>query len=332
MNVVVSHVRGALAGRRATAIRAFAVVVVAVIGVATTPNILSLMSLRSMFVVASFLGIVAIGQTLCVLLGEIDLSIAFLIGAADLGTLWLIDKGFASAEAVIIMLAICLLVGAVNGFVGHFVKGQSVVVTLGTGYVTLGGVQVVASIGSSGSGTVYGKVPAWIVSMASVRSGVLGIPLPPAILLWAVAAVAAGVWLRRSWLGRGMYALGGNTVAASRLLVPDRTIRTLAFAASGLMAGVVGIMLLGFGGGAVADVGSPYLFMTVAAVAVGGTSLAGGHGGVGFTVVGVVILSVLNVVLVGSGLSSAVEQLILGLLIVPAVAAYGRAPHPRTQV
>lgn len=332
MNRMVSRIRGALAGRRATVVRAFAVAAVAVIGVATTPNIVSLLSLRSMFVVASFLGIVAIGQTLCVLLGEIDLSIAFLIGAADLGTLWLIDKGLASGAAAIIMLAVCLAAGAVNGFVGHLVKGQSVVVTLGIGYLVLGLVQAVTSIGSSGSGTVYGKVPSWIDAVASVRGKLFGIPFPPAILLWAVVAVAAGVWLRRSWLGRGMYALGGNPVAASRLLVPDRTIRMVAFAMSGLMAGVVGIMLLGFGGGAVADVGSPYLFMTVAAVAVGGTSLAGGYGGVGFTVVGVVILSVLNVVLVGSGLSNAVEQLILGLLIVPAVAAYGRAPHPRTRV
>lgn len=332
MNGVVTQARAVLVDRRAASIRAAAVVAAAVIGIATTPGFLTPLSLRSMFVIASFLGVVATGQTLCVLLGEIDLSIAYLIGTADIGTLWLVNKGLTSAEAVLLVLAVCVVAGALNGLITHYVQGQSVVITLGVGYVVLGAAQGVTSAGSSGSGTVFGTVPSWINSVASVRGKTLGVPVPPAIVLWALVVLVTALWLRRTWLGRGFYAVGGNAVAASRLLVPDRRLRVLAFAISGLTSGAVGVMLLGFGGGAVADVGSPYLFMTVAAVAIGGTSLAGGHGGVGFTVVGVIILSVLNVVLLSSGMSAAAEQMILGLLIVPAVAAYGRSPHPRTQV
>jgi ribose transport system permease protein len=106
----------------------------------------------------------------------------------------------------------------------------------------------------------------------------------------------------------------------------------LTFAVSGLFAAAAGILLLGFSGGAFADVGQPYLFTTVAAVVIGGTSLLGGRGGYGLTVLGVFVLTVLSTVLVGVGLSAPGQQAVLGLIIVPMVALYGRDAHPRTQI
>lgn len=318
--------------RRAVALRTGAVIVVVVIGVVTTPDLLSSLSLRSMALVGSFLGIAAFAQTLCVLLGGIDLSIPFVIDSANVATLWLIDKHVPSAIVVVVVLVGCGLVGALNGLVSDVVKGQAVVVTLGIGYLAVGTIQFVTSRNGSTGGAVFGTVPSWIGSLASVKSTVFGLAVPPSVLLCLVLAVALAVWLRRAWLGRGVYALGGNPVAASRVLVPGRRVWVAVFAMSAVLSGVVGILLLGFSGGAVADIGDPYLFMTVAAVAVGGSSLAGGHGGIGYTVVGVLILTVLNSVLVGSVLSNAMQQVVLGLLIIPAVAAYSRGPHPRLQV
>lgn len=329
--------RGDLATRvvrssRRGLLRGIALLVVFALGFITTPDIFSTQSLRSMLLLGSFLGVAAIGQTLCALLGGMDLSIAFVIGASDLGLLWLLDKGFSESLAIVVIAVVCAGFGSLNGLISHRLSGQSVIVSLGIGYVVLGGTQAITSIGSTSGGAVFGKVPSWLISATSIRSSTFGLPISPVVIVWVVLTVGISYWLRHMWLGRGIYALGGNAVAASRLLVPGRRIWVIVFALSGLMAGITGVLLLGFSGGAVADVGSPYLFTTVAAVAIGGTSLAGGSGGIWSTVVGVVILTVLGVILVGTNFSAPAQQVVLGLLIVPAVAIYGRAPHPRMRV
>jgi len=96
--------------------------------------------------------------------------------------------------------------------------------------------------------------------------------------------------------------------------------------------GIHHVVLLGWSGGGFIGVGQPYLFMSLAAVVVGGTSLLGGVGGYGFTVIGVLVLQVLTSFLVGIGLSYQSQQFIFGLLVVPMVALYARSPHIRTQV
>ena len=98
------------------------------------------------------------------------------------------------------------------------------------------------------------------------------------------------------------------------------------------MAALTGIILLGFSGGGFVGVGDPYLFTTVAAVVIGGTSLLGGWGGYGSTVIGVIVLTVLTSLLVGLGLDYAGQQVIFGLIIVPMVAFYARSPHIRMQI
>lgn len=317
---------------RAAASRLGTLLAVMIAAVVITPHITSLLSLRSMLLEASFLGLAAFGQTLCVLVGGIDLSIAFIIDTTNLGALWLMNKHMGSAEAVGIMLAVSVVAGMLNGLISCILRGQAVVVTLGIGYIVLGVMEVLTSLGSSSAGAVFGTVPSWIVDLASVKTRVLGVQVPPAAVIAAVIAVALAFWLRRTWLGRSVYAVAGNPVAASRLLVPTPVVWVSAFAISGLMAGIVGILLLGFSGGAVGDIGDQYLFTTVAAVAVGGTSLSGGHGGIGYTVIGVVTLTILTAVLVGSVLSQPMQQVVLGLLILPAVALYGREPRLRMQL
>jgi ribose transport system permease protein len=98
------------------------------------------------------------------------------------------------------------------------------------------------------------------------------------------------------------------------------------------MSALTGVLLLGFSGGGFVGVGDPYLFTTVAAVVIGGTSLLGGAGGYGATVLGVLVLTVMTSLLVGLGLSFAAQQAIVGLLIVPMVAVYARTPHIRNQI
>ena len=99
-----------------------------------------------------------------------------------------------------------------------------------------------------------------------------------------------------------------------------------------MMAAVTGMLLLGFSGGGFVGVGDPYLFTTIAAVVLGGTSLLGGSGGYGLTIVGVLVLQVLTSLLIGLGFSYAGQQAVFGMLIVPMVAVYARSPHVKMQI
>lgn len=307
-------------------------VALVVFGALSIDGFWSLLNLRSNLVFASFLGIATIGQTLCALIGGLDLSIPFLIGCSNIGVVKLINEGIPSPVAVMVVLGVAGAIGAFNGAISHRLKGQSLVVTLGVGNAALGLVQIlVSSGGASGisGGTIEGKVPQWIEVLSSLNRS-LGIA--PAVILWVGLSIVTIVLLRSTWLGRGMYALGGNARAASRVLVPARRIWILVFGLSAVTAAMTGILLLGYTGSGYAGVGEPYLFTTIAAVLVGGTSLVGGRGGYGLSILGVLILTVLQTILSAYNLSSAAQEAILGSLIIPTVALYARSPHPRMQV
>jgi ribose transport system permease protein len=309
---------------------AMALVVLVVIGTVSVGGFASGQDIRSMLLFASFLGIAAVGQTLCALVGGLDLSIPYVIGFADVSFLWLLSKRLSSLEAILVILLFALVVGVINGFISARRPSDSLIVTLGSGFAVLGLAQWVTSSSlENGSG---GNVPSWLQTMASIRSNTFGVPVAPSVILWLLVAIVVILALRRSWIGRGLYALGGNQVAARLIRVPEVRVWMITFGLSAVMAASAGILLLGFSGGAYADVGQPYLFETVAAVIIGGTSLSGGKGGYGLTILGVGILTVLTTLLIGFGLSTPAQEAILGLLIVPTVALYGRQAHPRTQV
>jgi ribose transport system permease protein len=159
-----------------------------------------------------------------------------------------------------------------------------------------------------------------------------GLSFPPTILIWIVLAAIIIIALRYSAYGRRIYALGGNRRSAKLIGVSEFRYWTLCYTLSGFFASFTGCLLLGWSGGGFIGVGDPYLFTTLAAVVIGGTSLVGGNGGYGFTVIGVLVLQVLTAFLIGIGLKYEWQQFIFGLLILPMVALYGRSPHIRSQV
>ena len=129
-----------------------------------------------------------------------------------------------------------------------------------------------------------------------------------------------------------MYALGGSRLSSSRLSISERGYWSGAYVLSGFFAALTGALLLGWSGGGFVGAGDIYLFTTIAAVVIGGTSLLGGYGGYGLSVIGVLILQIVTTVLIGWGLSWEAQQFILGLLIIPMVALYARSPHIRSQI
>jgi ribose transport system permease protein len=289
-------------------------------------------NIKSMLLFASFLGIASVGQTLVALLGGLDLSIPFIIGAANVGLLYLISLGVPPWLAVIIVLVIGALFGVANGFLSYKLQGQALIVTLGTGFAISGGVQIITSIGTAYSGNVFGTVPPWLSNISAMNGSTFGLPFPPVIAIWALIAIVLIVGLRITVYGRYLYALGVNRTSASRVMISELRYWVIAYALSGFFAAFTGGLLLGWSGGGFIGVGDQYLFLTLAAVVVGGTSLLGGAGGYGFTVIGVLVLQVLSSFLVGIGLDFKWQQFIFGLLILPMVALYARSPHIRTQI
>ncbi len=289
-------------------------------------------NIKSMLLFASFLGLASIGQTLVALLGGLDLSIPFIIGAANVGLLYLISLGVPPWLASIIVFVIGALFGIANGFLSYRLQGQALIVTLGTGFAISGGVQIVTSIGTAYSGNVFGTVPPWLSNLAAMNGSTFGLPFPPVIAIWAIIALVLILALRLTVYGRFLYALGVNRTSASRVMISEMRYWVTAYALSGFFAALTGGLLLGWSGGGFIGVGDQYLFLTLAAIVVGGTSLLGGAGGYGFTVIGVLVLQVLSSFLVGIGLDFKWQQFIFGLLILPMVALYARSPHIRTQI
>ena len=303
-----------------------------IIGSVSIDGFLSLQNIKSMLVFASFLGLATIGQTLVVMLGGLDLSIPFLIGATNLGLMSLISLGVPPWLAFIVILAFGTLVGLFNGLISFNLQGQSLIVTLGVGFMVVGGVQILVSLPTVTGGTVFGVVPEWLKNLASLNGKFFGLPIPPVILIWILVSILLIVGLRHTKWGRNLYAVGGKRLSADRLSISERAYWVGVFVISGFTSAATGAMLLGWSGGGFIGVGDQYLFLTVAAVAVGGTSLLGGYGGYGFTVIGVLALQVISTFLAGLGLSFEGQQFIFGLLILPLVALYSRAPHIREQI
>ncbi len=303
-----------------------------IIGSLQVEGFLSALNIKSMLLFASFLGLACIGQTLVALLGGLDLSIPFVIGSSNIGLMYLLTLGTPPWIAFIIILLIGAGIGFINGMLSFRLQGQALILTLGTGFAVSGGTQILTSIGTAFGGNVFGTVPPWLSNLAAMNGVFLGLDFPPVVVIWVIASIILIVGLRNTSWGRNLYAIGGSRTAASHLSISERGYWVGVYTISGLVSAFTGELLLGWSGGGFIGVGDPYLFMTLAAVVVGGTSLLGGWGGYGFTVIGVLVLQVLTSFLVGIGLDFQGQQFVFGLLILPMVALYARSPHIRTQI
>lgn len=302
------------------------VAVIFVVGATTIEGYVSLFSIRAMLVLASFLIIASAGQTLVMLIGGIDLSIPFVIGFANVAVAQFSADGMPFWLAMIVVVILSALIGAVNGGLSAALKVHPLIITLGTGTALLGGVLLWTS------GYPTGSAPEYINDFVSIGKSIGLLPFPwliPATLLIVILMI---IFEGRTVLGRQVYALGSNPTAAPYVLISPMRVWVFCFAVSSMLAALTGILLLGFSGAAFADVGRPYLFQTIAAAVIGGTALSGGRGGIIGTVAGALALTQLNTVLIGWGLDQSIVQVALGALIIAVVAIYGRQQHLGTEI
>jgi len=283
-------------------------------------------TVRSMLVLASLLGVASIGQTLVVLIGGIDLSTPFVIGFANVVAAQLYGNGTSFVLVCGVVGVLALIIGAFNGALSSTLAIHPLIVTLGFGTAIQGAVLLWTA------GFPAGSAPESVTKFVSIGGRAGPLPVPWLVPSFVVLIAVMSVGLARTPFGRRLYAVGSNPRAAPYALISPRAIWTTTYALSALFAAAAGVLLLGFTGSAYGDVGQPYLFQTIAAVVIGGTTLVGGRGGLIGTAAGALVLIEMNTLLIGLGLSPAMVEAALGMLIVTLVSLYGREPHVRATI
>ncbi len=297
-----------------------ALIVIVIVGYATLPNLLSAQSIKLILVLASLAGMASVGQTILILLGGFDLSVAgFIVGGALMVTQVASRFHWSFAEAVIIALIGAGVIGAAAGQICHRFDINPLIITLAIGTVAVGLAQTLIP-----GGLTYGaSAPDWLIRLTAPGGHTFGLPIPPMVSMWIGVTVVLMLFLHRTVAGRRLMATGANRRAAGYSLIKTGRFWTLAFAFSAMMSVLVGLLVAGTGGAITTEAGDPYLFQSAVAVIVGGT-VFGGPGDYGRTVVGALFLAVLNTVLLGNGASASDQQIIYGLAILISVSVYSR--------
>jgi ribose transport system permease protein len=279
-------------------------------------NFLSTGNISALLTGISILGFIAIGQTLVILVGSLDLSVPYVVSLVSVlaaGTMAGEDANV--LPAVLLALLVAAGVGLVNGAIVAYLGVHGFIATLGTGLVISG------YLATNYQGS-HGLAPRSFRLVGATQVG----PVPLSTLILLGCAVLVVVMLRRTRIGLHLYAVGGSREVARlsgiRTSVPVLVAHTL----SSVLAALAGLLLV-----ARLSVGSPtigsqgdYDLMSIAAVVLGGTLLAGGKGSVVGTLAGVAIFSVLDNVMGVMGVNSFLQDVVRGLVIVVAVAVYAR--------
>jgi erythritol transport system permease protein len=268
----------------------------------------------------------AIGMTFVIITGGIDLSVGSTVGLSAMVAGWLvlygIDPGlgwtiqFNTVEIVAMTLCVGLVIGALNGWLITKAGVAPFIATLGTMYVARG----VALLSSEGRTfpNLSGNADYGSASFTWIGSGtILGVPF----LIWLLAAVVglAAYASRRTVLGRYIYAVGGNERGAALSGVRVSRIKMAVYIFSGLCASVVGLIIASQLQAAHPATGETFEMNAIAAAVLGGTSMSGGRGRVGGTLVGAFVIGILSDGLIMMGVSAFWQTVIKGVVIIAAV-------------
>ncbi len=288
-----------------------ALVVVVLFFYALEPAFLSERNIRAILTVVSFVGIIAIGQTILLVNGEFDLSVGSVAGlcavsSAKLMTVFALPVPLAVLGGVLIGAGI----GLMNGLVVVRLKIPAFIQTLGMLFIGQGLIQVVTN-----GYPVYPLPPS--VSAVGFARPVFG--LGWSFVFFIVAAIAADLMLRRTVLGRNMYATGGNPEVAKLVGIDTDRYKIGAFMLIGALAATAGIFVMADLSSGTTSIGSGWELAVIAGVVVGGVSLFGGAGTMAGGLVGILLLQVVQSGLVVIGVNANWQQIAVGIIMVLAV-------------
>jgi len=277
-----------------------------------SPTFFKLDNILNMLRSAAVLGIVSIGQTYVIIGGGADLSVGATMGTVAI-MISEITKGENNNVAVGILA--CLLVGVIIGLInGLLITKRNMpplVVSLGMA-ILVEGTRLAYT-----QGIISGRPAPFIRELAKIH-GIFPVPLLIMVVFFAIASII----LNHSPFGRKLFAVGGNPEAAKYSGIKvDKTV-IISYMISGFFAALAGLVLSGYIGYGDRYLGTGFNMDSVAATIVGGTSFEGGKGGIGGTIVGVAIMTILFNITLMLGLPINVQLIVKGLIIIAAVLMY----------
>jgi ribose transport system permease protein len=274
-----------------------------------TPHFLTISNLLNVLEQTSINAVIAVGMTFVILSAGIDLSVGSLLALAGVVLATLLHQGWPVPAAIVAGLLVGFGFGALNGLAIAWGRLPPFIATLGMMSIARG----CALLFTEGR-PVSGFDQAFR-SLATAR--LLGIPAP--VIMTAAVYLVARFVLSSTRFGRYVYAMGGNEEATRLSGVNVRLHKIFVYGVSGLTSGIAAVLLTARLNSAQPIAGIMYELDAIAAVVIGGTSLAGGEGGVGGTLIGALIMGVLRNGLNLLGVSSFLQQVVIGLVIVVAV-------------
>lgn len=265
-------------------------------------------------------GIIAIGMTMVILLGDIDLSVGSVVGLVSTGSAALmVNNGLGFVPTLVVSLAIGAAFGLANGLIVTRLKIQAFIVTLASMNIARG----LARFWSNGIGIplTYGVGEGLAAPEFEWLQMRIGGVVPVPAIIFVLLVLVFTIVMNQTRFGRQVYAIGGNATAAHLSGINVKRVKTIAFAICATLSAVAGMIhsaQISQGG---PNEGSGYELNAIAAVAIGGTSMAGGKGTMVGTMVGALILGMLDNMLGLKGINSNLQLVIKGILIIVAVFA-----------
>ncbi|MCC7446514.1 MAG: ABC transporter permease [Anaerolineae bacterium] len=270
---------------------------------------------------SAIIGIVAIGETLVVLLGGIDVSLAAILGISAVASTWTMVNGitlpgssdpiiFAPLPAALVALAVGAVAGLINGILVTRIKINPVIATLGM-------MSVIDGIGltTTGGKTLYGDA---LKAIDFLSSGYIG-PFSVMVVLMFVLYALFWFILNRTSFGAYVYAVGNSERASFLAGINVEGIKLLTFVLAGVLAGVGGLLAVSRQGSARAGMGTDLLFPILTAVVLGGVSLSGGRGRILNTLIAAIFLSTITNGLIQLGASTDTQRIISGAILIVAL-------------
>jgi ribose transport system permease protein len=297
-----------------------------IVAVALDDRFFSIGYLLQQLQVASFLGIIASGAMLVILLGHIDLSIPWVVTIggmmATAAAGWWGDTGVAIALPFAMLCG--LLVGIVNGLGVAYLRIPSMIFTLGINEVARG--LMVLHTGGFAPQDHATDFMHWLAveHIISFKLFDTAIGIPNVLFVWLIVGVAIVLVLRRTPFGRYIYAFGNRESAAYLSGINTRSVLIACFALCSMLAALAGVLLAGYSTKAYQAMGDAYLLPAIAAVVLAGTNILGGSGKYLGTVGGVILITLLSSILSVMQMEEAFRQVIYGIVIIGMLLVYGR--------
>ena len=293
------------------------IALVLLVGSLYSSSFLSPQYLLQQLKVASFLGVIATGAMIVILLGQIDLSVPWVVATGGMMATAATGWGpLGEVLAIPVGVGCGVALGLVSGAGVALLRIPSMVVTLAMNAVAQG-LMIVHTGGFSPQDSSSR-------AMRDMATGSTVLGVPNAVVVWAIIGGAAVFLLNRTTFGRAVYAIGNRERAAYLSGARTRMVVMAAFALSGGLSAFGGVLLAGYASKAAQAMGDPYLLPAIAAVVLGGTSILGGRGSYLGTVAGVILITLLQSILSVMQMPEYGRHVTYGVVIIAMLLIYGR--------